>query len=76
MFQNYIQYKHICLEMIDLLVNCKSKVAYTVWRIMRYQELYTARKYCNFRAEQQAYSTVCICYLVSILKTLVTWDKD
>ncbi|KAK6031583.1 hypothetical protein OSTOST_02260, partial [Ostertagia ostertagi] len=27
--ENYIQYKNICFEMIDLLVSCKSKVAYT-----------------------------------------------
>ncbi|ETN84788.1 hypothetical protein NECAME_06672 [Necator americanus] len=29
--ENYIQHKQICFEMIDLLVNCRSKVAYNEW---------------------------------------------
>ncbi|KAK6055434.1 hypothetical protein COOONC_07063 [Cooperia oncophora] len=38
--ENYIQYKNICFEMIDLLVSCKSKVAYTEWsRLYKLEEM-------------------------------------
>ncbi|KAK6750530.1 hypothetical protein RB195_002480 [Necator americanus] len=39
--ENYIQHKQICFEMIDLLVNCRSKVAYNSGALGLFNSLYT-----------------------------------
>ncbi|VDK56456.1 unnamed protein product [Cylicostephanus goldi] len=39
--ENYIQHKGICIEMIDLLVNCKSSVAYSGGALGLWNSLYT-----------------------------------
>ncbi|WKY03229.1 hypothetical protein Q1695_004740 [Nippostrongylus brasiliensis] len=38
--ENYIQYKDMCIEMIDLLVTCKSKVAYSSGALGLFNSVY------------------------------------